>query len=84
MNKFKFKATHHGNFLGVPVWLDMRNGESPAIKPKFGCHGKCWMWVMELLFGCFVLFQTLDNPEYEPEFPIMLGDTVKDKEQGDE
>lgn len=79
VNDYVFKKTHHGRFLGVPVWLDMTNPECPAIEAKFGVVGDACMNVMEFLFGCFTWLQTAVNPYYEPLFPILVGDEVSDE-----
>lgn len=73
MRMEEFKATHHGKFLGVPVWLDMTDESCPVINPKFGIVGEVALTVMEFLFSIFTYINTLINPSYEPMFPILVG-----------
>ncbi|AIM40761.1 hypothetical protein PR08_gp03 [Idiomarinaceae phage Phi1M2-2] len=78
MSEYIFKRTHHGRFLGVPVWLDMTDEECPAIEAKYGILGNLAMDFMEALFGVFIWVCTMVNSDYEPLFPIMVGEQVRD------
>lgn len=77
--KYKFKPTHHGRFLGVPVWLDMTDENVPGIEPKYKPIGSIALSVMEFLFGCFTWLQTFIDPYYEPMFPILVGKEIEKK-----
>lgn len=62
------KRTHHGKFLGIPVWLDMTDETCPWFEVKFGFIGELVLDVAEFLFGCAVFIRSIAQPDFEPSY----------------
>lgn len=73
------KRTHHGKFLGLPVWLDMTDETCPEVEAKFGFVGELFLDVAESLFGCAVFLRSIAQPDFEATYTFEVGEPVKDK-----
>lgn len=73
------KRTHHGKFLGLPVWLDMTDESCPEVEAKFGFVGELVLDVAEFLFGLAVFIRSIAQPDFEPMYTFEVGKPVIDK-----
>lgn len=69
------KHTHNGKMFGIPVQLDMRCEACPQVDCR-------WYWipaleVVHLLFAGYCIVMSLIDRDFEPGFPIQVGEEVE-------
>lgn len=70
-----FKRTHHGKIYGIPVYLDMTDPECPGIEPKYKLG--FLLSIAEAFFMSYCAVKSLFDLEFEPMFPILVGEEIK-------